>query len=276
MPSPEVFAAFAAASLALLIVPGPSVLYIVTRSMDQGRAAGLVSVLGIHTGSIVHVAAAALGLSAILASSALAFGIVKYAGAAYLVWLGIRAIRGRGEERTDGPRREHSLARIYGQGVVVNVLNPKTALFFLAFLPQFVDVSKGSVPLQAVILGATFIVLGVHLGRGVRPGFRPCLARDQGTTHRRTGATLAPRSDLDRSGRRVGVHRPPLRRRVALSATRASVAVWPRDPSDRGERMMPPMRTVGADIGSWRAIGAAGSASWTSSWSGGGCSSSAK
>ena len=160
MPSPEAFAAFAVASLALLIVPGPSVLYIVTRSMDQGRAAGLVSVLGIHTGSIVHVAAAALGLSAILASSAVSFGIVKYAGAVYLVWLGIRAIRDRGEERPDGPRKEHSLARIYAQGVVVNVLNPKTALFFLAFLPQFVDVSKGSVPLQAVILGATFILLG--------------------------------------------------------------------------------------------------------------------
>jgi threonine/homoserine/homoserine lactone efflux protein len=160
MPSPEVFAAFAVASLALLIVPGPSVLYIVTRSMDQGRAAGLVSVLGIHTGSIVHVAAAALGLSAILASSALSFGIVKYAGAAYLIWLGIRTIRERGEDRPGTTGREHSLKRIYAQGVVVNVLNPKTALFFLAFLPQFIDVSKGSVPFQAVVLGATFIALG--------------------------------------------------------------------------------------------------------------------
>ena len=160
MPSPEVFAAFAAASLALLIVPGPSVLYIVTRSMHQGRAAGLVSVLGIHTGSIVHVAAAAFGLSAILASSAVSYGVVKYAGAAYLIWLGIRTIRRRGEERSEVGGREHSLARIYAQGVVVNVLNPKTALFFLAFLPQFVDVSKGSVQLQAVILGATFILLG--------------------------------------------------------------------------------------------------------------------
>jgi threonine/homoserine/homoserine lactone efflux protein len=160
MPSPEAFAAFAVASLALLIVPGPSVLYIVTRSMDQGRAAGLVSVLGIHTGSIVHVAAAALGVSAILASSALSFGVVKYAGAAYLIWLGIRAIRRRGEDRLDVAGREHSLGRIYAQGVVVNVLNPKTALFFLAFLPQFVDLSKGSVPLQVVILGITFILLG--------------------------------------------------------------------------------------------------------------------
>jgi len=160
MPSPEVFAAFAVASLALLVVPGPSVLYIVTRSMDQGRAAGLVSVLGIHTGSIVHVTAAALGLSAILASSALTYGIVKYVGAAYLIWLGIRALRGRDEGRPDVEGKGHSLRRIYAQGVVVNVLNPKTALFFLAFLPQFVDVSKGSVPLQVVLLGLTFILLG--------------------------------------------------------------------------------------------------------------------
>jgi threonine/homoserine/homoserine lactone efflux protein len=160
MHSPEVFAAFAVASLALLVVPGPSVLYIVTRSMDQGRAAGLVSVLGIHTGSIVHVAAAALGLSAILASSALTYGVVKYVGAAYLIWLGIRAIRGRAEEGAEVTGRERSLGRIYAQGVVVNVLNPKTALFFLAFLPQFVDVSRGSVPLQIVLLGVTFILLG--------------------------------------------------------------------------------------------------------------------
>ena len=171
MPSPQVFAAFAVASLALLIVPGPSVLYIVTRSMDQGRAAGLVSVLGIHTGSIVHVAAAALGLSAILASSAVSFGIVKYAGAAYLVWLGIRAIRGRGEERPDGPRKEHSLARIYAQGVVVNVLNPKTALFFLAFLrssstSRRVRAAAGGDPRSHVHPA------GVHLGRHLRGGVR--------------------------------------------------------------------------------------------------------
>ena len=160
MPSPEVFAAFAVASLALLIVPGPSVLYIVTRSVDQGRSAGLVSVLGIHTGSVVHVAAAALGVSAILASSAVAFGVVKYVGAAYLIVLGIRTLRDRHEERPSGALRGRSLGRVYAQGVVVNVLNPKTALFFLAFLPQFVDVSKGAVTAQIVILGLTFILLG--------------------------------------------------------------------------------------------------------------------
>ena len=161
MPSPEVFAAFAVASLALLIVPGPSVLYIVTRSIDQSRSAGLVSVLGIHTGSVVHVAAAALGVSAILASSAIAFGIVKYVGAAYLIWLGIRTIRERHEERPTGAIRERSLGRVYAQGVVVNVLNPKTALFFLAFLPQFVDVGAPHPAAQIAFLGVLFAVLGM-------------------------------------------------------------------------------------------------------------------
>lgn len=161
MPSPEAFAAFAAASVALLVVPGPSVLYIVTRSAHQGRSAGLISVLGIHTGSIVHVAAAALGVSAILASSVVAFSVVKYAGAAYLIWLGIRALQRREELPADGVVPRRSLRRIYAQGVVVNVLNPKTALFFLAFLPQFVDVSRGSVTAQVVLLGVTFIGLGL-------------------------------------------------------------------------------------------------------------------
>jgi threonine/homoserine/homoserine lactone efflux protein len=161
MPSPGAFAAFAAASLALLVVPGPSVLYIVTRSVHHGRAAGLVSVLGIHTGSIVHVAAAALGVSAILASSAIAFGVVKYAGAAYLIWLGVRALRTREIDVPDARPKPRSLRRIYTQGVVVNVLNPKTALFFLAFLPQFVDPGRGSVPIQVLVLGLTFIALGL-------------------------------------------------------------------------------------------------------------------
>lgn len=161
MPSPDAFAAFAAASIALLVVPGPSVLYIVTRSAHQGRAAGLVSVLGIHTGSVVHVAAAAWGVSAILASSVVTFSVVKYAGAAYLVWLGVRALRRRDDVPVDGVVPTRSLRRIYAQGVVVNVLNPKTALFFLAFLPQFVDVSRGSVTSQIVTLGIVFLALGL-------------------------------------------------------------------------------------------------------------------
>jgi threonine/homoserine/homoserine lactone efflux protein len=162
MPEPHTLLVFSAAALALLVVPGPAVLYIVTRSVDQGRTAGLVSVLGIHLGSVVHVAAAAAGLSALLLSSAVAFSVVKYAGAAYLVFLGIRTLVRREDEPdpdADPPRA--SLRRIFWQGTVVNVLNPKTALFFLAFLPQFVDVGRGPVWVQMVALGVTFILLGM-------------------------------------------------------------------------------------------------------------------
>jgi threonine/homoserine/homoserine lactone efflux protein len=119
-------------------------------------------VLGIHTGSLVHVAAAALGLSAVLVRSATAYATVKYAGAAYLVWLGIATLRRRDDEiDTTEARRPQSLTSIYVQGVVVNVLNPKTALFFFAFLPQFVDPSRGPVAAQATLFGLLFIVLGM-------------------------------------------------------------------------------------------------------------------
>jgi len=151
---------FSTAAIALLVVPGPAVLYIVTRSIDQGRSAGLVSVLGIHVGSVVHVAAAAFGLSALLVSSAVAFSAVKYLGAAYLVWLGIRRLRG-----SDDPDRPEvvraDLPRIFRQGIVVNVLNPKTALFFFAFLPQFVHPDDGHVTVQILVLGLLFIGLGM-------------------------------------------------------------------------------------------------------------------
>jgi threonine/homoserine/homoserine lactone efflux protein len=162
MPTPHTLALFAPVALGLLVMPGPAVLYIVTRSIDQGRAAGFVSVLGIHTGSIVHVAAAAAGLSALLASSSVAFAVVKYAGAAYLIVLGIRKLLGRDDEEGHLSAREpRSLRRIYTQGIVVNVLNPKTALFFLAFLPQFVDVDRGAVWSQMLVLGVTFMALGM-------------------------------------------------------------------------------------------------------------------
>ena len=153
---------FAGAALVLLVIPGPAVLYIFARSVAQGRMAGLVSILGVHTATLVHVAAAALGLSAILASSALAFEIVKYAGAAYLVWLGLRKIFGGGA-RPGGDvaveRRPH--ARLFREGFIVNLLNPKTALFFLAFLPQFVEVSLGHVAMQIAFLGLLFTALGL-------------------------------------------------------------------------------------------------------------------
>ena len=157
---PSTLALFALASVALLVVPGPAVLYIVARSVDQGRRAGLVSTLGIHVGSLVHVAAAAVGLSSLLVSSATAFETVKYLGAAYLVYLGIRRLLERdvapGEARPPMPLR-----RVFGQAIVVNVLNPKTALFFFAFLPQFVDVSAGHAGLQIALLGVLYIAIGL-------------------------------------------------------------------------------------------------------------------
>jgi threonine/homoserine/homoserine lactone efflux protein len=162
MPTSQTLLLFAPVALGLLVIPGPAVLYIVARSIDQGRAAGVASVLGIHTGSLVHVAAAAAGLSALLVSSAVAFAVVKYAGAAYLIVLGIRKLLERTDEDPDvAEPASRSLRSIYLQGIVVNVLNPKTALFFLAFLPQFVDVDRGAVWLQMVVLGMTFIALGM-------------------------------------------------------------------------------------------------------------------
>ena len=160
MPAPSTLGLFTVAALVLLITPGPSVLYIVTRSMDQGRRAGLASVLGIHTGSIVHVAAATLGLSALLVTSAGAFTAVKLAGAAYLIAIGLRRLFGKVDEEV-GRLAPVSLRKIYGQGVVVNVLNPKTAIFFFAFLPQFIDPDRGPVALQTALLGLLFIAVGM-------------------------------------------------------------------------------------------------------------------
>ena len=152
---------FVAAALVLLITPGPAVLYIVARSIDQGRRAGLVSMLGVHAGTLVHVAAAAAGLSALLAASAMAFSVVKYLGAAYLVFLGVRRLLDRTTSVTSRrPERRH-LHRAFLDGVVVNVLNPKTALFFLAFLPQFVMTARGDVGAQVLGLGLLFVGLGV-------------------------------------------------------------------------------------------------------------------
>jgi threonine/homoserine/homoserine lactone efflux protein len=150
---------FWAASLALLLTPGPAVLYIITRSVDQGRSAGLISVLSIETGNFFHVIAATLGLSALVLSSAMLFSIVKYLGAAYLIYLGIRkwfvpeGLPDISRFARAGPRR------IFSQGVIVAVLNPKTALFFLAFLPQFVDVDQGNIPGQMLALGITFVLM---------------------------------------------------------------------------------------------------------------------
>ena len=161
MPEPTTFVLFAGAALALLVVPGPSVLYIVTRGIHQGRPAALVSVLGVTTATLVHTAFAAIGLSAILASSATAFALVKYAGSAYLIYLAIRTWRDRSDERIDRPSPAVPLRRVYLEGFIVNLLNPKTALFILALLPQFVDPARGAPGLQILVLGGTLACLGL-------------------------------------------------------------------------------------------------------------------
>ena len=152
---------FLIASLALLLTPGPAVLYIVARSINQGRMAGIVSVLGVETANFFHASAAALGLSAILLSSALAFDIVKYLGAAYLIYLGIRKIVASENAAKAEVGKQERLSRIYSQGFVVNLFNPKTALFFFAFLPQFVNTSNGNITLQIFLLGIMFVVMGI-------------------------------------------------------------------------------------------------------------------
>jgi threonine/homoserine/homoserine lactone efflux protein len=155
------FGLFCAAALALAVVPGPAVLYIVAQSVDQGRLAGLVSALGIGVGGLVHVLAASIGLSWLVASSATAFTVVKYAGAVYLVVLGIRRLLTRETVETEVARAPRSHRRLFRDGVIVNVLNPKTALFFLAFLPQFVDPDSSTAPLQIMALGLIFVAIAL-------------------------------------------------------------------------------------------------------------------
>ena len=145
MPGDTLLLGFVAAALVVLLIPGPGVLYMVARSLGQGQRAGLVSVVGLSVGALVHVSAATAGLSAILLTSATAFGFVKTFGAGYLIYLGVRAILARDETTDVGAPLPRSLRRLFIDGVVVSVLNPKIAVFFLAFLPQFVDPSQGPV-----------------------------------------------------------------------------------------------------------------------------------
>ncbi len=161
MPEPSTLLVFLGACLLLFIIPGPAVLYIVTRSVTQGRRAGLISVLGIHLGSLVHIAAAIAGLSALIAASATAFAAIKWAGVAYLLYLSLVAFRSTGKSVAMEKLEPMSERRIFWQGAVVNILNPKTALFFLAFVPQFVDPALGNPTLQLVVLGAVFVIAGM-------------------------------------------------------------------------------------------------------------------
>lgn len=161
MPDGSTLFLFVLAALALLLMPGPAVLYIVTRSIDQGRTAGLVSVVGVGLGSMVHVGAAALGLSALLVQSAAAFRTVRYVGATYLVYLGVRRLAGKDGVVVESTEPKRSLRRVFGQGILVNILNPKTALFFFAFLPQFVNVHGAPIGLQILFLGTLLVSMGI-------------------------------------------------------------------------------------------------------------------
>jgi threonine/homoserine/homoserine lactone efflux protein len=161
VPSLSTYALFIATALALLAIPGPAVLYVVGRSIDQGRTAGLASVLGITTGTIVHITAATVGLSSLILASKVAFDAVRYVGAAYLILLGVRRLLTRGKEEDVGARPPRTLRRLYSQGLVVNLLNPKTIVFIFAFIPQFVDVGAGHAWLQILLLGLTFAGLGL-------------------------------------------------------------------------------------------------------------------
>lgn len=175
----QLYAAFVAAGLLLNITPGPDMLFVLASGSSGGPTAGARAALGIGVGSVVHTIAATVGLSQVLATSATAFAIVKYAGAAYLVYLGLTALRKRAP-RVDAGALDASapadpqpaVTRIFRRAVVTNVLNPKVALFFLAFVPQFVSVERGQVALQFALLGLTFCVTGtiVNLLVGLASG----------------------------------------------------------------------------------------------------------
>ena len=158
MPDGSTLLLFAAASLALLAVPGPAVIYVVTRSLDQGRTAGIVSVLGVETGTFAYALAAAAGLTGLIAASEIGFTVVRYAGAAYLVYLGVRKLLQREEPADPLPSAR---SRLFLKGALVQLLNPKIAIFFLAFLPQFVDSSRGPFAVQILVLGTIFTLLAI-------------------------------------------------------------------------------------------------------------------
>ena len=158
MPALDILLTFAAASVVLLIIPGPAVLYIVNRSVSDGRHVGLSAAAGLSLGNLTHAVAASVGLSAVLAASATAFNIVKWAGAAYLIATGLRSLLTR-HDVIDPDRAQMSPRRAFTQGIVVNTLNPKVALFFVSYLPSFIDTARPAWS-QALVLGLVFVVLG--------------------------------------------------------------------------------------------------------------------
>jgi threonine/homoserine/homoserine lactone efflux protein len=185
VPSASTLALFALAALALIAIPGPNMVYIATRSMAEGRSAGIASAFGLLTGTGINVLAAAAGLSALIASSDVAYDVIRYAGAAYLVFLGVKALRRRGEAAAPAPR-----GSAYRQAIVVQLLNPKVTLFFLAFLPQFIDPGRGPVATQILVLGAVLGALGFALDCGYAFAASTAAKRLSGFRHghRVTGA----------------------------------------------------------------------------------------
>lgn len=161
MPDGSLLIGFCAAALVVLIIPGPGVLYVIARSLSQGYAAAFISALGLSSGVLVHVAAAAVGLSAILLTSALAFNLIKLIGAGYLIYLGIRMLLSSHQLQSAAPAPARPLPRLFTEGVLVSIFNPKIAIFFLAFLPQFVDPAAGSATWQFVGLGVLYCALAL-------------------------------------------------------------------------------------------------------------------
>ena len=158
MPDGSTLLLFTGASLALLAIPGPAVIYVVTRSIEHGRTAGMVSMLGVETGTFAYALAAAAGLSGLIAASVTAFTVVKYAGAAYLLYLGVRKLLERDQPQDALPSGR---SQLFLKGTLVQLLNPKIAIFFVAFLPQFVHSSRGPVAVQILVLGTIFTLLAV-------------------------------------------------------------------------------------------------------------------
>ncbi|MEK0363604.1 LysE family translocator [Pseudomonas sp. CBC3] len=163
MSDPAFWLVFFSAALALNLPPGPDLLFVLSRTLSGGRRVGVASACGVCSGALVHVAAAALGISAILATSALAFTVVKYVGAAYLLYLGIQALRsaGAGTQLKLGTTPRTTAWQAYRQGILVDILNPKAAIFFMAFLPQFVRPDQGAVALQLLVLGVLVVLVAI-------------------------------------------------------------------------------------------------------------------
>jgi threonine/homoserine/homoserine lactone efflux protein len=156
-------AIFIAGAFIIIVIPGPNIFYLIARSIHQDRMAGFVSVLGIETATLVHICAATLGLTSLLLASNAAFTFIKYAGAAYLIYLGVRKLIERQEEQPETVRTTEGFQRIFIQGFIVNLLNPKTAMFFLAFLPQFVDPGYGNATVQILTFGAILVLLAISV-----------------------------------------------------------------------------------------------------------------